>query len=74
MWGETDGRIWRRQRQIDGEIWRRQRQEEKTLDLFLQILVINIPEVPAHARNRNLVIQSVASHFTKGGRKVRSLD
>lgn len=74
MWGETDGRIWRKQKQIDGEIWRRQMQEEKTLDLFLQILVIDIPEVRTHTRNRNLVIQSVASHFTSGGTKVRSLD
>jgi len=74
MWGETEGRIWRRQRQIDREIWRRQGQEEKTQDLFLQILVINIPEVPADARNRNLVIQSVASHFTNGGTKLRKLD
>ena len=41
MWGETDGRICRGRRQIHGEIWRRQKQEEKTLDLFLQILVIN---------------------------------
>jgi hypothetical protein len=74
MWGETDGRICRGQRRIDGEIWRRQRQGEKTLDLFLQILVINIPEIPVHAKNRNLVIESVVSNITNGGTNVRSLD
>ena len=74
MWGETEGRIWRRQRQTYGQIWKRQWQEEKTLDLFLQILVINFPEVPAHAGNRNLFFQSVASHYTNSGTEVRSLD
>jgi hypothetical protein len=30
VWGETEGRIWRRHRQIDEKICRRQEQEEKT--------------------------------------------
>jgi len=58
----------------------RRRDMEKTeagrenTGLISSILVINIPEFSGHARNRNLVIQFVASHFNNGGTKVRSLD
>jgi hypothetical protein len=42
--------------------------------LISSVLVINIPEFTAHARNRNLAIHSVSSHFTNGGTKVRRFD
>lgn len=64
MWGKTDGRTDMEKRETG-----RQRVTEKRLDTFLQIVVMNMPKVPANVGNRNVVFHCVATDVTDSGTK-----